>query len=99
MISRAADDKNYVMMASLDLSAAFDLVNIELLLKRLRILGLPKDLIKLIQIWLTDRKFYVEIDGLCSMLLESDTGTVQGSVLGPILYAIFVSPLFDLNTP
>ena len=97
LISRAADDKNYVMMASLDLSAAFDLVNIELLLKRLRILGLPKDLIKLIQIWLTDRKFYVEIDGLCSMLLESDTGTVQGSVLGPILYAIFVSPLFDLT--
>ena len=31
------------------------------------------------------------------MLLESDTGTVQGSVLGPILYAIFVSPLFDLT--
>ncbi len=30
------------------------------------------------------------------MLMELDTGTVQGSVLGPILYAIFVSPLFDL---
>jgi hypothetical protein len=31
------------------------------------------------------------------MLMESDTGTVQGSVLGPILNAIFVSPLFDLT--
>ena len=28
---------------------------------------------------------------------ESDTGTVQGSILGPILYAIFVSPIFDLE--
>ena len=27
----------------------------------------------------------------------SNTGTIQGSILGPILYAIFVSPLFDLK--
>ena len=34
---------------------------------------------------------------VCSMLIDSDTGTIQGSVLGPILYALFVSPLFDLT--
>ena len=83
-------------MASLDLSAAFDLVNVELLTKRLRIIGLPMDLVKLIEIWLTDRKFYVELNGQVSGVLDSNDGTIQGSVLGPILYAIFVSPLFDL---
>ena len=34
IISHAADDNCYVLMASLDLSAAFDLVNVELLIKR-----------------------------------------------------------------
>ena len=97
IISRAADDDNYVLMASLDLSAAFDLVNVELLLKRLRLIGLPNDLVNLIKVWLSDRKFYVDINGQCSALYDSDTGTVQGSVLGPILYAIFVSPIFDLS--
>ena len=84
-------------MASLDLSAAFDLVNVELLIKRLRLIGLPRDLVNLIKTWLTDRKFFVEANGSCSAVYYSDTGTIQGSVLGPVLYAIFVSPLFDLT--
>ena len=83
-------------MASLDLSAAFDLVNVNLLIKGLKIIGLPKYLIKLIEIWLIDRKFYVEINGVSSRVYESNDGTMQGSVLGPIFYAIIVSPLFDL---
>ena len=96
LITHATDSNNYALMASLDLSAAFDLVNVGLLTKRLRIIGLPMDLVNLIEIWLTDRKFYVELDGQVSEVLESEDGTIQGSVLGPILYAIFVSPLFDL---
>ena len=43
--ARAADNNCYVVMASLDLSMAFDLVNVELLVKRLRIMGTPADLI------------------------------------------------------
>ena len=96
LIVHATDSNNYALMASLDLSAAFDLVNVKLLIKRLRILGLPMDLVKIIEVWLTERKFYVELDGQVSHILESEDGTIQGSVLGPILYAIFVSPLFDL---
>jgi hypothetical protein len=57
IIARAANDDNYVIMASLDLSAAFNLVNIELLIRRLRIFGLPSDLISLIQAWLSCREF------------------------------------------
>jgi hypothetical protein len=84
-------------MASLDLSAAFDLVDIELLVKRIRIMGLPVDLVNLIKTWLTGRKFYVDIIERCSHVHRSNTGTTQGSVLGPVLYAIHVSPLFDLT--
>ena len=57
---------------------------------------MPMDLVKLIEVWLTDRKIYVEVDGQVSRILDTADGTIQGSVLGPILYAIFVSPLFDL---
>ena len=54
------------------------------------------DLVEMIEIWLSGREFYVEVGGRCSQVYRSDDGTIQGSVLGPILYAIFVSPLFDI---
>ena len=38
-------------MASLDLSSAFDMVNVDLLLKRMKLMGLPDDLVSLIEIW------------------------------------------------
>ena len=56
-IARALDDEDYVIVASIDLSSAFDLVNINLLLKRLKIIGLPNDLIELISVWLRNRLF------------------------------------------
>ena len=96
VLARALDGNNYAAMASLDLSAAFDVVNVELLPARLRRIGLPNDLIVLIGNWLSLRYFYVSVGGLSSIVHSLDVGTVQGSILGPILYAIFVSPLFDL---
>ena len=72
-------------------------VNIRLLIKRLKIIGIPKDVIELIEIWLNKRLFFVDIDGECSVLKSTNTGTIQGSRLGPISYAKFVSPLFDLE--
>ena len=49
------DNNNYSKMASLDLSAPFNVVNIEVLLQRLKILGLPYTVINQIQIWLKNR--------------------------------------------
>ena len=96
VIARALDGDEYALMATLDLSSAFDVVNVELLLKRLKIMGLPCDMISLISEWLTTRYFYVSLDGENSCIHQCGVGTVQGSILGPILYALFVSPLFDL---
>ena len=97
LLARAIDGDNFALMASLDLSSAFDVVNIELLLERLLIIGIPDDVIELISNWLRDRFFYVTIGEGSSDVYDSNVGTVQGSILGPILYAIFVSPLFDLE--
>jgi hypothetical protein len=78
------------------LSSAFDVVNVDLLIRRLRIIGLPEDVTELIKVWLDNRAFYVRIDGTNSILFDLLLGTVQESVLGPILYAIFESPIFDI---
>ena len=85
LISKAVDEDMYALMASLDLSAAFDVVNIELLLERMVVIGLPIDVISLVKIWLTDRYFYVSLDGDNSYVRDCNVGTVQGSILGPIL--------------
>ena len=55
IIARALDENKIVLMSSLDLSAAFDVVNIDLLIKRLKIIGLPEDVVSLIRVWLTNR--------------------------------------------
>ena len=97
LLSNALDKNQYALMASLDLSAAFDVVNVGLLLKRLDIVGIPADVVSLIDTWLSGRISYVSIDGDNSYFIAMDTGILQGSILGPILYAIFVAPLFDLE--
>ena len=97
LLSHALDRNEFALMSSIDLSAAFDVVNVKLLIKRLKIIGLPSDVIELIKIWLSSRMFYVDINGNCSYIKTSYTGTIQGSRLGPILYAIDVSPLFDIE--
>ncbi len=52
ILSHSLDQNNYTLMASLDLSSAFNVVKIELLLKRLKIIALPADIHKLLRIWL-----------------------------------------------
>ena len=84
------------LMASLNSSAVFDVVNIELLLERIEIIGLPPDVINLTGIWLTRRYFYVSFAGGNSFICSSDVGTVQGSILGPILFSLFVLSLLDI---
>ena len=49
IISRALDANSYYVLASLDLSAAFDLVNRELLFNRMKQMGIPNDIISLLK--------------------------------------------------
>jgi hypothetical protein len=95
-IARAVDDENFVIVASIDLSVAFDLVDINLLLKRLKIIGITDDVVELISALLRNRLFYVSIHGSNSIKFDLLLGTVKGSILGPVLYVIFVAPLFDI---
>jgi hypothetical protein len=84
-------------MSSLELSAAFDVVNTMLLLKRIKTVGLPPDIIDLIKVWLSESKYFVNINGKCSLYYELQSGTIQGFILGPFLNAIYVSPPFNMS--
>jgi hypothetical protein len=93
LIARVLDEDKIVLVSILDLISAFDIVNIDLLLKILKIIGLPSDLIQLISVWLKKKFYHVSIDGINSTLCDILLGAFRGSFLGPIVFTIFVAPL------
>ena len=87
-IARKIDEGQFVAMGSLD---------VDLLMKRLIILGLPSDWLDLLEAWLRDQATFVEVSADRSMLSDVSIGTVQGSILGPVLFSLFAAPVFGLN--
>ena len=83
IIAGALDEDNYVAIVSLDLSAAFDVVNIELLLKHLRVLGLPDDVVGLIEIWLKTGCFMYKCQISTLTLSKSIPVQFKGPFLAP----------------
>ena len=98
-LSNACDSGNYAALASLDLTAAFDVVDRKLLRKRLQVMGIPEKLIQLLDDWLFNRSSYCEVKKVNSEIFYVNCGTIQGSILDPLLFALFISPLADITTP
>ena len=80
-LARAIDQGNFALMASLDLSSAFDVVNINLLLKRLTIIGLLSDIVDLIRLWLQERSYFVHAKGRNSYIVGSRGASQLGVLL------------------
>ena len=76
-------------MASVNLSVIFDLVSVKLLFKNAMDYGFGEGSCKTCELWLTERKLYVESYEMSLCIHDSDDDTVQGSVLGPLICAIF----------
>ena len=78
----------------LDLSKAFDCLQYDKLFYKLEKIGLEKEPLQWFKSYLTGRKQCVDIDGTQSDWLDVQLGVPQGSILGPILFLIYVN---DIN--
>ena len=94
-ISAEIDNKKYSISIILDLSTAFDTIDHNILLKKLEIYGVRGNALCWLRDYLSFRTQYVSLDNAISAPSIARCGVPQGSILGLLLFIIFINDIVN----
>lgn len=97
-ITKALNDSMYCVAVFLDLRKAFDVCSHEILLNKLKKMGIQNTAHKWFTSYLSGRSQCVDIEGLFSEFIELAISVIQGSTLGPILFLCYINDFWAATT-
>jgi len=97
-IGNAINDNKYCIGVFFDLKKAFDVCSKDILLMKMEKMGIKGIALKWFKSYLSNRTQFVDIGGNFSSEKDITTCILQGSILGPILFLIYINDLFHVST-